>query len=73
MANVILSAAQPRYFSPVHHTEASKIACHTSAVKALEMGRFHLTSDIGSISEAIKKTELALVMLRRLRQLSEVA
>jgi hypothetical protein len=73
MANVILSAAQPRYFSPVHHTEAARVAHHTAAVNSLALARFNLTSDSGSLNESIKKTEQALVLLRRLRQLSEVA
>lgn len=76
MAKAILNAGSPgqtagtvRYFSERHHLEAQRIALHTAAINALSMASWNLSSDAGSLAQAIAKAEAAVVALRRLQQI----
>ena len=75
MANAILSAGDStlggnvRYFSEHHHAEAQRVALHTAALNALAMASWNLSSDSGSIQQAIVKAEQAVGHLLRLQNL----
>ena len=81
MANAILSAAHSsaptggnvRFFQNAHLKEAQRIALHTAAVNALAMASWNLSSDTGSLAQAIAKAEAAVSSLRRLQQIGGAA
>ncbi len=72
MANLNFTPATPHqtgnvaYFRQAHLQEAQRIAATTAALNSLSMSSWNITSDTGSVRQAIVKAEQALGYLRKL-------
>jgi hypothetical protein len=70
MANLDFTFTPPvgnvAYIHQAHLQEAKRIAATTAALNSLSMAGWHLTSDSGTVRQAIAKTEQALSYLRKL-------
>ncbi len=70
MANLDFTFTPPvgnvAYINHAHLQEAQRIAATTAALNSLSMAGWNLTSDSGTVRQAIAKAEQALAFLRKI-------